>query len=397
MKKQDFTFNNGIINGKPDIYQFVQKEDGLYVIHERKKVNKLIGNFVLERISTNESSNGITERTKYEFKIYIIKNNVTKDTHNIFYIYNDENPSTLSVISRLKDVNIFRDKTTLEYFGYYVNYLIFENIKSSKHRTVYNQQTINMIKEYLITFYRLIYEKEDSILENSFDYREKEDFYKENTIFDNKDLYLYNLHTDDNYKKIGYKKNGYYFIRPQGLINFMDSENRFPQKITLPELYTGLHALDLTPLPKGKNTRYIKIREPQNPEKPRDKVYATYLTIIDATKLEELAFPPSETEIEPEEEPIIPEEDNDNSYDEDSGFCDDPEENDNDLSGKSEKKKKKKKKKKKEKKKQTFDDLIDDMRLKVKEKEKELEEKEPKTSNYSKNLIEAMEEYDDFF
>lgn len=35
------------------------------------------------------------------------------------------------------------------------------------------------------------------------------------------------------------------------------------------------------------------------------------------------------------------------------------------------------------------------MRLKV--KEKELEEEEPKTSNYSKNLIKAIEEYDDFF
>ena len=120
-------------------------------------------------------------------------------------------------------------------------------------------------------FMGLIHGAEDVYIENSYDYDKNKDYYDENNIRSNKDIFLINRKNDENYKKIGYvtygvtkEENGevklkekgnpvlkqeFYFIHLPTLIELMikhkSYENKFYYKLTPQIINIGLERLGL--------------------------------------------------------------------------------------------------------------------------------------------------------
>lgn len=303
---KDFKFENGKIGGIPDVIIFSEQKDGLHITHERKKIERWIGNFALRLIKVDtEYHNEYDSKIKYCFKVYTIRKGRVIENDIDFYIYDNESATNKNVAARLKDVTLERDKVSLEYFNYYVWYLINHERKLNFYHSVNNEMNVKKVRDYLSIFVQLIHGKENEFIESSFDYRNDSDFYKEKNICGNKDLFLYNYRMNENYKKIGYEDGDFYYIHLAALIQFMESERRFPEVLTSQIINIGLHKLNIIALPDDKNTQSIKSRceitkilPNGNEEKTR---ISMNLTKLYANRLLELGFPNSE--IEPEEEP----------------------------------------------------------------------------------------------
>lgn len=312
---KDFWSENGKIGGVPDVIVYSERKDGLYVIHERKKIERRIGNFVLRLVKENRETASEDTIRRYNFKVYRIEKRRVIENKTGFYIYANERASNKEVAARLKDVVLEQDRISLEYLDLYVTYLINNGIKSHSHRLVDDEMTIEKVKKYLILFAQLIHGKENEFIENDYDYSKNGDFYEEKNICGNKDLFLYNRKWHDSYKKIGYEHNQFWYIHLPDLIKFMESENRYQEKLPAQTINIGLHKLGIMALPDIKNTQNVKARiktgeKDENGEEIEIKI-SMNLTKIYTEKLLKLAYPDAEVEPEEPEKPQKEESSND--------------------------------------------------------------------------------------
>ena len=384
-------------NDKEYYYNLIEDTDGLYAEEEQKDGSiqrTKIGNFFLRYIKVdNNDKEDSSSKILHYFQVYYIDNTQLIKAEKYFCFTNGQ--YVTQKIESGFPPKVQLDSTTKEVLNYFKGYLK-ELIRNGVETGIYveNEEITKNVKEFLIHFVQFIQGRENLFIEMDFKHVFGEDiqiknFYDEYKINDNKDLYLVNQAIDEKYKKIGfyYIRKNYYVIDLPALRQLMEKECN--EKMTARNLNEGLKSLELIAsyhCYKSTSTDYNK-----------------NLTALYKDKLIALAYPNGmPTDAPTEEEPTLTDP---SDYDSDGDYDDDDHTNNNDYwrelkrqmdaEKRERKEKKKEKKKKKEEKKQTFDDVIEKMRLKVKEKEKELEEKEPKTSNYSKNLIEAMEEYDD--
>lgn len=191
----------------------------------------------------------------------------------------------------------------LKYLEIYIQNLLNQGIENKSYISIDNEETTAIVKEYIISFMKLIHGKEDIYRENSFEYGENIEYYEQNNICSNKDIFLIEYHTNENYKKIGYVENymkpdengnlvpHYYYIHLPELIKLMENEKRFVKKITSQILNVGMRNLGVMALPEGKNISNYKTRNGK---------FSMNLTKLYVEKLRELAYPLEEIFIKEE-------------------------------------------------------------------------------------------------
>ena len=78
--------------------------------------------------------------------------------------------------------------------------LIENGIIQNKYKYVDNEQNKRDVENYMRDFMGLIHGAEDVYIENSYDYDKNKDYYDENNIRSNKDIFLINRKNDENYR-----------------------------------------------------------------------------------------------------------------------------------------------------------------------------------------------------
>lgn len=279
---------------------FYRKENSLHVYDEEEQVDYEIGNFYL-RLKKIDISDKIDncQKIKYWFDIYRYNNrkNIKEDVQ--FY-YNEGE----KVIRKMKErltINCILNILSLKYFDIYIHELINQGVIKKRYKSVNNEENIELVRKYLISFVKLIYDNENKFIECNFDFTEEnKEYYNSNRICGNKDLFLKQRKFDEMYTKIGYMKESvitgkslYYFIHLPSLIKLMENENRFPQRVSAQVLNIGLRELGILALPTGRNVCNYKTT---------DGKISMNLTKLYAEKLIELAYPEKLITIDEEQE-----------------------------------------------------------------------------------------------
>lgn len=289
---------------------FNETKEGLWVTDEEKKVKYKIGTFLLRFVKKDENviENELPE-IKYWFEVYYKQKQRYIKSEEKFYYIKGENIIN-KIKSRLPDKAILNcNKDVLKYLEMYIQNLLNQGIENKNYISIDNEETTAIVKEYIISFMKLIHGKEDIYIENSFEYGENIEYYEQNNICSNKDIFLIEYHTNKDYKKIGYVENYmkpdengnlvpyYYYIHLPELIKLMENEKRFVKKITSQMINIGMRNLGIMALPEGKNISNYKTRNGK---------YSMNLTKLYAEKLKELAYPFEEilTKEEKEEDGI---------------------------------------------------------------------------------------------
>lgn len=285
---------------------FNETKEGLWVTDEEKKVKYKIGTFLLRFVKKDENviENELPE-IKYWFEVYYKQKQRYIKSEEKFYYIKGENIIN-KIKSRLPDKAILNcNKDVLKYLEMYIQNLLNQGIENKNYISIDNEETTAIAKEYIISFMKLIHGKEDIYIENSFEYGENIEYYEQNNICSNKDIFLIEYHTNKDYKKIGYVENymkpdengnlvpHYYYIHLPELIKLMENEKRFVKKITSQMINIGMRNLGIMALPEGKNISNYKTRNGK---------YSMNLTKLYAEKLKELAYPFEEILIKEEKE-----------------------------------------------------------------------------------------------
>lgn len=283
---------------------FNETKEGLWVTDEEKKVKYNIGTFFLRFVKRDENiiENELPE-IKYWFDVYYKQKQRYIKSEEKFYYIKGENVIN-KIKTRLTDkANLNCNKDVLKYLEIYIQNLLNQGIENKSYISIDNEETTAIVKEYIISFMKLIHGKEDIYIENSFEYGENIEYYEQNNICSNKDIFLIEYHTNENYKKIGYVENymkpdengnlvpHYYYIHLPELIKLMENEKRFVKKITSQILNVGMRNLGVMALPEGKNISNYKTRNGK---------FSMNLTKLYVEKLRELAYPLEEIFIKEE-------------------------------------------------------------------------------------------------
>jgi len=247
-----------------------ENRKGLLVKDDEKEESGYIGNFFLrlEKIDQNKNDDG-SLKVIYYFDIYYVNRHGKTEKSDIQFRYVRGDNIGKKITKQLpKEVFFHPDETidTLKYFDLYIQKLITEGIYHKNYKAADNEENVKKVKDYLILFMQIICEKEDEYFEIKFNRNDNLSFYEENKINTKKDLFLYYYKNHEEYRKThreDYKKIGYiigndcYFHLP-ALIQLMEKENRFPEKLTSNIINVGLRRLGLMALEGGKNLINVK-------------------------------------------------------------------------------------------------------------------------------------------
>lgn len=274
LKLQKYEIIKYTKKGKDCKIIFEEKEDGVNVTDTEDNINFNLGNFILRFISIDENKDNYNDLYIYKFKLYISKNHRYKECK--IFEYKRKERLTTELIENKCCCGDYTGRLNtavngiLKYFKEYLNILIEKGITVNRYiKNTDNEYNTKRVKEYMEKFMQLIDGGEDVYIENSFDYNKNKKYYDENNIHSNKDIFLINRNKDKNYKDkmIGYvtytvdkgengksklDENGnpkikqeYYYIHIPTLINVMEKEYRFPEKITSQVINIGLKKLEL--------------------------------------------------------------------------------------------------------------------------------------------------------
>lgn len=248
---------------------FEETNEGLYATDEKDRKYKL-SNFILRLTKIDENEvDGNDKNIRYIFNLYIKKNTKYRE-YSTFEHKRGERITQLIEKRLPKDTWINKEEIALKYFQKYLDKLIENGIITNQYKQVDNGQNKKIVENYMRDFMGFIYGAEDVYIENSYDCDKNENYYDENNIRSNKDIFLTKRKNDENYKKIGYvtyavdkEENGtvkldengnpklkqeYYYIHLHALMELMTKHKNYKDKydnLTPQIINIGLESLGL--------------------------------------------------------------------------------------------------------------------------------------------------------